>query len=193
MLKCPTVPIRLDRPLSIPNSCTVEVWEWMGNFISLFRIRDSLTICLCAFSIILLQFYVPFYVKRECLLEFECANRLKVHSLYLYNGCNYLSMLRFNSIHLSKRGPFWDNIYIYVIFISRYVKQCSKIAASPLPEADNFGGGNIFVKIFCNFLFMIWNPSRARPEALSDRQGQVKMPKNWSLDRSHFYLNFPRG
>ena len=48
---------------------------------------DSLTVlCLCAFSPILPQFYVPFYVKKEkmdnfmCILEFECTKRLKVHS-----------------------------------------------------------------------------------------------------------------
>ena len=49
--------------------------------------RDSPTIwCLCAFFLILLQSYVPFYVKKEkmcnsmCLSEFECAKRLKAHS-----------------------------------------------------------------------------------------------------------------
>ena len=49
--------------------------------------RDSLTMWpLCAFFFILLQFYVPFYVKKKkidnfmCLLEFECAKRLKAHS-----------------------------------------------------------------------------------------------------------------
>ena len=39
------------------NGCTVEVWEWISNFIT------------------------------------------------LYNGCNYLSMLRLQSNHVSKRGP----------------------------------------------------------------------------------------
>ena len=49
--------------------------------------RDSPTVWpLCAFFFILLQFYVPFYVKKKkidnlmCLLEFECAKRLKAHS-----------------------------------------------------------------------------------------------------------------
>ena len=49
--------------------------------------RDSPTVwCLCAFFPILSQFYVPFYVKKRkldnfmCLLEFECAKRLKAHS-----------------------------------------------------------------------------------------------------------------
>ena len=43
--------------------------------------------CLCACFLTLLQFYVPFYVKKEkkmynlmCLLEFECTKRLKVRS-----------------------------------------------------------------------------------------------------------------
>ena len=49
--------------------------------------RDSPTVwCLCAFFPIVPQFYVPFYVKRKkmdnfmCLLEFECAKRLRAHS-----------------------------------------------------------------------------------------------------------------
>ena len=49
--------------------------------------RDSPTVWpLCAFFFVLLQFYVPFYVKNKkidnfmCLLEFECAKRLKAHS-----------------------------------------------------------------------------------------------------------------
>ena len=49
--------------------------------------RDSPTVWpLCAFFFILLQFHVPFYVKKKkndnfmCLLEFECAKRLKAHS-----------------------------------------------------------------------------------------------------------------
>ena len=46
--------------------------------------RDSPTVwCLCAFFAVLSQCYVPFYVKNRkldnfiCLLEFECAKRLK--------------------------------------------------------------------------------------------------------------------
>ena len=49
--------------------------------------RDSPTVWpLCAFFFLLLQFYVPFYVKKKkidnfmCLLEFECPKRLKAHS-----------------------------------------------------------------------------------------------------------------
>ena len=49
--------------------------------------RDSPTVwCLCAFFAVLSQCYVPFYVKNRkldnfiCLLEFECAKRLKAHS-----------------------------------------------------------------------------------------------------------------
>ena len=49
--------------------------------------RDSPTVWpLCAFFFISLQLYVPFYVKKKkidnfmCLLEFECAKRLKAHS-----------------------------------------------------------------------------------------------------------------
>ena len=50
-------------------------------------IRDSPAVwCLCVFFPILPQLYVPFYVKKRkldnfmCLLEFECAKRLKAHS-----------------------------------------------------------------------------------------------------------------
>ena len=49
--------------------------------------RDSPSIwCLCAFFSISFQLYVPLYVQIErmenfmCLLEFECAKRLKAHS-----------------------------------------------------------------------------------------------------------------
>ena len=49
--------------------------------------RDSPTVwCLCALFLILPQFYIPFYVKKTkmdnfmCLLEFECAKRLRTHS-----------------------------------------------------------------------------------------------------------------
>ena len=45
----------------------------------------------------------------------------------------------------------------------------------------------------CNVFKNMFNISKARPQALSDRLGQVKMPKNWSSDRSHFYLNCPTG
>ena len=59
---------------------SLDCYWWSVN-------RDSPTIwCLCAFFPKLLQSYVPFYVKKEkmgnsmCLLEFECAKRLKAHS-----------------------------------------------------------------------------------------------------------------
>ena len=59
----------------------------MGNINLLITHRDSLTVwCLCAFFPIVPQFYVPFYVKKKkmdnfmCLLEFECAERLRAHS-----------------------------------------------------------------------------------------------------------------
>ena len=49
--------------------------------------KDSPTVwCLCAFFAVLSKCYVPFYVKKRkldnfmCLLEFECAKRLKAHS-----------------------------------------------------------------------------------------------------------------
>ena len=59
------------------------------------NIRDSPTIwCLCALFPILLQSYVPFYVKKEkignsmCLLELECAKRLKAHSQAIPETCS---------------------------------------------------------------------------------------------------------
>ena len=69
----------------------MSLWEFILMYWSTDSIvqlaRDSPTIwCLCAFFLILLQSYVPFYVKKEkmgnsmCLLEFECAKRLKAHS-----------------------------------------------------------------------------------------------------------------
>ena len=37
-------------------------------------------------------------------------------------------------------------------------QQCSKLLPVRLPEADNFGGGpGTFLKIFFNFMFMIWD------------------------------------
>ena len=49
--------------------------------------KDSPTVwCLCAFFAVLSKCYVSFYVKKRkldnfmCLLEFECAKRLKAHS-----------------------------------------------------------------------------------------------------------------
>ena len=84
---------------SLPNSCQQSVAAIPGNNISNSKgsfwmmlpyqysiSRDSPTMWpLCALFFILLQFYVPFYVKKEkidnlmCLLEFECAKRLKAH------------------------------------------------------------------------------------------------------------------
>ena len=62
-------------------------WYWFWWWWCWFCCRDSPTVWpLCAFFFILLQFYVPFYVKKKkienfmCLLEFECAKRLKAHS-----------------------------------------------------------------------------------------------------------------
>ena len=58
---------------------------WMG-------FRDSPTVWpLCAFFSILPQFYVPFYVRKKnyncmCLLEFECAKRLKPRSRAIPGG-----------------------------------------------------------------------------------------------------------
>ena len=56
--------------------------------VSLLTPSDSPTVWpLYAFLFVLLQFYVPFYVKNKkkmiilcAFLEFECAKRLKVHS-----------------------------------------------------------------------------------------------------------------
>ena len=60
------------------------------------RDRDSPTVWpQCAFFFILLQFYVPFYVKKKkidnfmCLLEFECAKRLKAHSRAIPEGTRW--------------------------------------------------------------------------------------------------------
>ena len=37
-------------------------------------------------------------------------------------------------------------------------KQCSKLLPVRQPEADNFGGGPVtFLKLFFNFMFMIWD------------------------------------
>ena len=42
--------------------------------------------------------------------------------------------------------------------ISIHYQQCSKLLPVRLPEADNFGGGpGTFLKIFFNFMFMIWD------------------------------------
>ena len=84
-----------------------DTWSWLvvlgrcgSNFI-----RDSPTVWpLCAFFFILLQFYVPFYVKKKkidnfmCLLEFECAKRLKAHSraipvLWLHFSKSYYELI----------------------------------------------------------------------------------------------------
>ena len=38
------------------------------------------------------------------------------------------------------------------------VNQCSKLLPVRQPEADNFGGGpGTFIKLFFNFMFMIWD------------------------------------
>ena len=59
----------------------------LTHYILEYMYRDSPTVWpLCALFFISLQFYVPFYVKKKkidnfmCLLEFECAKRLKAHS-----------------------------------------------------------------------------------------------------------------
>ena len=67
------------------TSPTGQCWHLQG--LNEMVLRDSPTVWPpCAFFFILLQFYVPFYVKKKkidnfmCLLEFECAKRLKAHS-----------------------------------------------------------------------------------------------------------------
>ena len=49
----------------------------------------------------------------------------------------------------------WTNVLSYKIPWSR---QCSKLLPVRMPEADHFGGGpGTFLKIFFNFMFMIWD------------------------------------
>ena len=72
----------------ISSHVSCKVYQWNAKIYSrYFTSRDSPTVWpLCAYFFTLLQFYVPFYVKKKkidnfmCLLEFECAKRLKVHS-----------------------------------------------------------------------------------------------------------------
>ena len=72
--------------------------------------RDSPTVWyLSAFSPILSQFYVPFYVKKKkkmdnfmCLLEFECAKRLKAHRLSLLVP-TLISLLLFFREHVHEK------------------------------------------------------------------------------------------
>ena len=84
--------------------------------------RDSPTMWpLCALFFILLQFYVPFYVKKEkidnlmCLLEFECAKRLKAHSRAIPVAqsieTRYSAILVHNGVRLILEV--WQYIYIY--------------------------------------------------------------------------------
>ena len=71
---------------NVPSGLRVSILVWRcDGYLQV--IRDSPAVWpLCAFFFILLQFYVPFYVKKKkidnfmCLLEFECAKRLKAHS-----------------------------------------------------------------------------------------------------------------
>ena len=53
--------------LSISNfkGATIEVQEWMSNFIPHFIWVQWTVLCLCALFSIFPQFYVPFYVKKK--------------------------------------------------------------------------------------------------------------------------------
>ena len=89
------------------------------SFLSLNDSRDSPTVSpLCVFFFILLQFYVPFYVKKKkidnlmCLLEFECAKRLKAHSRAIPVIGSHWSVLGLNSIGYSWNGPRISSRYL---------------------------------------------------------------------------------
>ena len=71
----------------LPEPMLIYLWLVLPIDIENPYCRDSPTVWpLCVFFFILLLFYVPFYVKKKkndnfmCLLEVECAKRLKAHS-----------------------------------------------------------------------------------------------------------------
>ena len=87
--------------------------------------RNSLTAwCLCAFFLILSQFYVPFYVKKRkldhfiCLLEFKCVKRLRgIVRLSLLLGLLFPYPVMWSSCCKSfEDGAPGDKIYRYQVF-----------------------------------------------------------------------------
>ena len=93
---------------------------------------------MCAFSPILPQFYVPFYVKKKdmenfmCLFEFECAKRLKAQLGYPWAPEELISIICYNSY----------------VFFSQTLHQANKAEKSLTDSAlEELTGDDAFCKL----------------------------------------------